>query len=144
MSQQADTEARQNVEIQYLGLTSDNKSKVILYNDKRSYFKKVSQLTLPGAFYSADVLLNDENTLQTVWFGTLEYLRMGELEDNDKVNHAAAKKAMSIKKMENKMLKINDKEFGELTLNQLRHNSYHYSRSEKAALIASIIATVGA
>ena len=135
---------KQNVEIQYLGLTRDNKSKVVLYNDKRSYFKKVSQLTLPGAFYSADVLLNDENTLQTVWFGTLEYLRMGELEDSDKVNHAAAKKAMSIKKMENKMLKINDEEFGELTLNQLRNNSYHYSRSEKAALIASIISLVGA
>ena len=139
---------RQNVEIQYLGLTRDNKSKVVLYNDKRSYFKKVSQLTIPGAIYSADVSLNDDNddtfNLQTVWFGTLEYLRMGELEDDDKINHAAAKKAMSIKKMENKMLKINDEEFGELTLNQLRNNSYHYSRSEKAALIASIISLVGA
>ena len=132
------------IEVQYLGMTRDNKSKILLIDDKRYHYKKVKQLTIPGAIYSVKAKAENSETGMSIWFGTTQYLRMGELNDSDIINHAAAKKVMTMKKFENKMKKEHDDIFGELTLNQIRDQSYHFSKSEKAALLASILTHVGA
>ena len=139
---EAETNNDNYIEVQYLGMTRDSKSKIVLIDDKRYHYKKVKQLTIPGAIYS--VKAENSETGMSIWFGTTEYLRMGELNDSDIINHAAAKKVMTMKKFENKMKKEQDNVFGELTLNQIRDQSYHFSKSEKAALLASILTHVGA
>ena len=139
---EAETNNDNYIEVQYLGMTRDSKSKIVLIDDKRYHYKKVKQLTIPGAIYS--VKAENSETGMSIWFGTTEYLRMGELNDSDITNHAAAKKVMTMKKFENKMKKEQDNVFGELTLNQIRDQSYHFSKSEKAALLASILTHVGA
>ena len=130
------------IEVQYLGMTRDSKNKILLIDDKRYHYKKVKQLTIPGAIYS--VKAKNTETGMSIWFDTTQYLRMGELNDSDITNHAAAKKVITMKKFENKMKKEQDNVFGELTLNQIRDQSYHFSKSEKAALLASILTHVGA
>ena len=139
---EADPKNDEYIEVQYLGMTRDSKNKILLIDDKRYYYKKVKQLTLPGAIYSVKAEETEEG--KSIWFHTTEYLRMGELNDSDIINHAAAKKVMTMKKFENKMKKEQDNVFGELTLNQIRDQSFHFSKSEKAALIASILTHVGA
>ena len=139
---EAETNNDNYIDVQYLGMTRDSKSKIVLIDDKRYHYKKVKQLTIPGAIYS--VKAENSETGMSIWFGTTEYLRMGELNDSDITNHAAAKKVMTMKKFENKMKKEQDNVFGELTLNQIRDQSYHFSKSEKAALLASILTHVGA
>ena len=135
----------ENVEVQFLGLSQDGKSKVIDVEGKKGWWPKMKEFRIVGGIYDVEMQRKEDGSPGSMYNGTALYLRQGDMTDEDIVRNAAGEKQLTMKKMENKLKKNFDEEhIGELTLNQIRsHAICMNSPSERAALMSKIACYVG-
>lgn len=136
----------QETRVQYVGLSSDGDSirlqlecgKILEWT--RSKLGK--HFSIVGGYYN--VKMNTDDGSYTIWCGTATFDELGEMTEAQLIEHGAGEKKLTMKKLTNKVKREHDeKNFGQLTLNDIRDNAIHYSKSEKAALIAKIVSHVG-
>ena len=94
----------ENIEVQYLGLSRDGDSKRLCIEGEIRFFpKKIKNITVAGGFYSIDIERDGEK-VSSIYSGTAIFLRMGEMSEDDILQHSTGQKAMTVKKMENKLV----------------------------------------
>jgi hypothetical protein len=116
----------------------------MLKDQKGHWPKSLKEFRITGGVYSVQIVRDEEGRVCSMYNGTAEYLRSEELDDEDMVRNAAGSKAMTMKKIENKLMKnIDEETIGEMTLNQIQKVCYGLGQSEKAALLSKIACYVG-